>query len=254
MFRYVFVPVLVRCLCLEAGPLPDYDSRCNSMFCHPAEITSTDYFYKAVPKKVHQIWFGDQSRVDRKKIAQWKVFSEKFGYEYVLWTEQDDSTLQSFMLPQNFELMVQMRQRNNYWAASDIVRFELMKRFGGVYIDCDFLPPSNENGLVDLQDIINFHGLTLMTEHYGRDIGSNSALFAANGFIVSSSNHPVICSIVDQVYDNTLHWNSKEGIGGGCGEAAYCTGPFLLNKVLTGCFNIVPCTYLEKYRMDDTKF
>lgn len=254
MFWYTVVFMCVNCVFLEAGLLPDYDNRCSSMHCHPAEITSTDYFDNSVPKNVHQIWFGDQSRVNRKKIAQWKAFATTFGYNYTLWTEQDDAILKSFMLPRNFDLMVQMRERKNYWAASDIVRFELMKRFGGVYIDCDFLPPSNENGFVDFQDILNFHGLTLMTEHYGRNIGSDSSLFAANGFIVSPANHPVVCSVVDQVHDNTMHWNAREGVGGGCGEAVYCTGPFLLNKVLSGCFNIVPCAYLEKYRMDDTKF
>lgn len=238
---------------LQAGILPDYDGNCDCMHCHTAVINSTDYFLQDVPKNVHQIWFGDQTRVNRTKINLWQQFCEKFGYTYKLWTEQDDEALRTFMLPQNFELMLEMRAHGNWWGASDILRYELMKQFGGVYIDCDFLPPSRKRKLIDLQCILNFHGLTLMTEHCGRNIGTDTALFAANGFIVSCPSHPVINSVVEQIYDNTKYWAEKRGIDSGCSDAVFCTGPFLLNKVLNGCFNIVPCTYLESYCMDDTK-
>lgn len=249
MFKYVFAFVFAGCLWLEAGMLPDYDIRCNSMLCHPAEITPNGYFYKAVPKKVHQIWFGDQSRLDRRKAGLWKDFSEKFGYEYVLWTEQDDDTVRSFMLPQNFELMMQMRQKGEYRVASDILRYELIKRFGGVYVDCDFSPPSDENGLIDLQNIVNFHGLTLMIEPYSRDIGTNAALFVANGFIVCPDDHPIINSLVDQVYGNTMYWYSKEGNF----DVMFVAGSVFVNKVLTGTFGVVPCAYLKKLNMWERK-
>jgi mannosyltransferase OCH1-like enzyme len=251
MFRYATIIFLSLSAIIQAGELPDYDGRCRAMYCRPAEITSTDYFYQPVPKNVHQIWFGDQSRLSRRKPDQWITFCKKFGYTYHLWTERDDTLMQSFMLPQNFALMLEMRQRGNYWGASDILRAEIIKHFGGIYIDCDFFPPSNAKGLVDFQDLINFHGLTLMTEHAGRNIGSNAAVFVANGLIISSPHHPVITSVVEQVYENTRHWQAAHGTPGGTGEAAYCTGPFLLNRVLNGCFNLVPCTFFEKHHMDD---
>lgn len=252
MFKGIAFLFLTFCSTLGAGLLPDYDRNCASMYCFPATIESTDYFNQPVPKKIHQIWFGDPRRVDQRKIGQWKEYAEKFGFTYTLWSEADDATLQSFMLPRNYELMIDFRNHGNYWAASDILRCELIKTFGGIYIDCDFLPPTNKDSFVNFEDILTFKGLTLMTEHFGRDIGSKTALFAANGFIVCSENHPVICSVVEQVYDNTKHWQEKNYRSHNCGEAVYCTGPFLLNKVLSGCFNIVPCVFLEKHHMDDT--
>lgn len=247
MFRYVALFACVGCSCLVAGVLPDYDQRCDAMLCMTAKIESTDYINQPVPKNVHQIWFGDHSKINKKKTDQWQAFSKKFGYSYTLWTEKDDSTLKSFMLPRNFELMLHLRHEGNYWAAADILRYELLKNLGGVYSDCDLLPPSDENGLIDLEKLVNFRGLTLMTEHSGRNIGANIALFAGNSFIVSSTHHPVISSLVDQVYDNTIHWFSKNGNT----DASFCTGPFFLNKVLSGCFNLVPCTYLEKFHITD---
>jgi hypothetical protein len=250
MFKSVVSVLCLGFSFLQAGIFPEYDSNCDCMRCHLAVIDSSDYFLQEVPKNVHQIWFGDPTRVNRTKINFWRQFCEKFGYTYKLWTEQDDEELRSFMLPQNFELMLEMRARRDWWAASDIVRYELMKHFGGVYIDCDFLPPSKNNEIIDLQSVVNFHGLTLMTERYGRNIGTNAALFAANGFIVSCPSHPVINSVVEQIYENTKYWGEK------CGnpDSHHCTGAFLLNKVLNGCFNIVPHTFLQSYCMDDTNW
>jgi hypothetical protein len=132
MFKHITIIFLALSAVIQAGELPDYDGRCSEMYCHPAEITSTHYFYQPVPKNVHQIWFGDQSMLSRRKPDRWITFCKEFGYTYHLWTENDDALMQSFMLPQNFALMLEMRQRGNYWGASDILRAEIIKHFAGI--------------------------------------------------------------------------------------------------------------------------
>ena len=237
-------------LSAHGGLLPDYDTRCDAMRCHPAAINPASnvsqrrYFSKKVPKIIHQIWFGDPSRLDKARIAQWKMYAELFDYKYFLWSEINDLAVKSFMEPRNYDLLIELRKRGNYWSASDVLRYELMKRFGGVYVDVDFFPPRDEHGSVDLEEIVNFHGLTLMTENLGRNVGA-TALFAANGLIICPPNHPILCELVEQVHGNATHWHE---------EIKECwpmfeTGPFLLNKVLSGCFNIVPCHYLKQFHM-----
>lgn len=247
-FSFLFVLVVN----LSAGILPEYDVRCDKMCFKEIEIDPTvdldqvRYFVKKTPKIIHQIWFGDPSRLDKQKVEQWQKYAEEFGYQYFFWSERNDYAAKSFMNSKNYELMHSLRSSGNLWSASDVLRYELIKHFGGVYVDVDFLPPARGGKFVDLEEILSFYGLTLMTEKYCRNIGT-SALFAANGLIICPPNHPVICALVEQVYDNATQWHStvKE-----CWPM-FETGPFLLNKLLTGSFNIVPCHYLKKFGMYD---
>lgn len=226
--------------------LPDYDTRCDSMLCHPAKIdTKSKYFEKKVPKNIHQIWFGGPMKPEHEaKIKHWKKYASRFKYKYKLWTEKDIDKFMEFVSPKNFELIMKMISIEGWWAASDILRCELIKNFGGVYVDCDFSPPTKNGRYVDLKKIINFHGLTLMTEHHARNIRT-TGIFVANGFIVAPPSHPVINSMVDQFAANIDHWYKLQQNY----DPMFITGPFLLNKVLSGTFNIVPCLYLLEFNM-----
>ena len=137
-----------------------------------------------------------------------------------------------------------LRSKAIYCSASDVLRYELLKAFGGVYVDCDLSPPTDDQGFVDLQKIVSFQGLTLMTEHDGRNVGT-TAIFVGNSFIIASPEHPVILSLVDQVYKNAIHWQRKKQSL----DPMFMTGPFLLNKVINGCFNTVPCKYLHEFHV-----
>ena len=231
--------------------LPDYDTRCDSMLSHAADIDPSShskqvgYFNKKVPKNIHQIWFGDRARLEvNNEVIKWKEYAKKFHYKYKLWHEKDRRKIRKIMSKENYQLFEAMLLQQNWWAASDMLRLELIKRFGGIYVDCDFSPPTMNGRYVDLKKIINFHGLTLMTEHVGRNIHT-SAIFVANGFIVCSPDHPVIISAIEQVAKNMNHWHQNQQNY----DAMFVTGPFLLNKVLSGSFNVVPCLYLLKYNM-----
>lgn len=231
--------------------LPDYDSRCDSMLCHAADIDPSSYshqvgyFNKKVPKIIHQIWFGDPAQLGiHYEVDKWKKYANKFHYKYRLWQEKDIKKIKKIMSSKNYKLFREMLLLKNWWAASDMLRLHLMKHYGGIYVDCDFSPPTMNGHYVDLKKIINFHGLTLMTEHVGRNIHT-TAIFVANGFIISSPDHPVIVSAVEQLSNNINHWylNQQDY------NAMFVSGPFFLNKVLSGCFNIVPCLYLLKFHM-----
>jgi len=232
-------------------PFAEYDPACNSMSCKEANVDPIgnplheNYFQKEVPNNIHQIWFGDKRKLKNQKTDLWQEYAQMFGYTYKLWTEDDDHLMQQFMKPENFTLMQQLRSQEEYASASDVLRYELIKKFGGVYTDCDFSPPTHNQKFVDLKKVIPFRGLTLMTEHDSRNIGNATALFVANGFIVAPPEHPILCSVVQQIYTNAMHWYTQNNLT----HAQYTTGPFLLNKVLTGNVNIVPCKYLHSLRM-----
>lgn len=248
--KIIFLGILIP-ITLWAGIIPEYDKNCDFLKTTTCEVDkflsleNIDYYKKEVPRKIHRIWFGDQNRLSKEDRRSWEEYALRYAYEYKLWTEKDFVICTEFMKAENYELMQLMISQQNWWAASDILRIELIKNFGGIYLDSDFKTPSWEGHPIDFFRILNNKGLTLMTEHCGRDIGTQTAIFVANGFIVAPPNHPVIVSAVEQLHANALNFYNSKGYF----DAAYATGPFLLNRVLSGTYNIVPCMYLKKFKI-----
>ncbi len=239
--------LLLNCS-LFAGLHPDYDPHCDSMkaeACPFEKFTDHPHYYDdVVPNKIHRIWIGDQNRLSAENRRIWEDYTSDHGIEYKLWTENDLEVMKTFMLPQNFNLFLKLHSLGQFWAASDVLRMEILRNFGGIYLDCDFFPPEIEGKKVKFSELLSMRGLTVMTEHNAREIGGGKAIFVANGFICAPRMHPVIVSYCEQVYENTENFFRCEN----CYEAPYVTGPFLFTKILNGTFNVVPWTFLMKYQ------
>ena len=233
----------------KSGLLPEFDKRCNFMSVSHAEVSPhkyhdhEQYFNKIIPSRVHQIWFGDQSKKPM-LTSKWEDFSKGFKFEYTLWTDDSLDEAAEFVSPRNMRYIKMFLKLGNYWAASDIMRFEILKHLGGIYVDCDFSPPHFEGKMIDLRVISPTSGLTVVTEHKGRDVGE-SAIFVCNGFIMAPVGHPVIVSVVEQLDKNIKSWHEKTGTY----DAMFITGPFFFNKVLFGSYTVIPLTYLNYFSM-----
>lgn len=231
---------LSLCFSLQGQLIPDYDKRSEHMCAFPPVNLTPGYFDKPIPKKIHQIWFGDPARAPKEVTSQWVEFAKRFGYEYQLWTEADDVLLRWLMAPENYRLMLDYREKKVYCSASDILRYELLKHYGGIYVDCDIPAPKENGSYVDLAAFIPMRGLVLTTEWHGREIGT-CALFASCGLIMCCPGHPVIEQLVKSISGNVEAFTKS----GEDPDSMFLTGPCLLNKVLTGSFTLVPSTYLE---------
>jgi len=85
-----------------------------------------------VPKIIHQIWLGSEMPQELKKYtATWLQKHAKGGWRYKLWTDKD---------VENFNLYNKdiFDRETNFGAKSDIFRYEILYRHGGVYVDTDF--------------------------------------------------------------------------------------------------------------------
>ena len=84
-----------------------------------------------IPKKIHQIWIGPRPFPKECEILQktWVDFHP--DWEYKLWTNED---IEKFGLT-NKKLY---DQSTNWGQKSDIARYEILYRIGGLYIDTDF--------------------------------------------------------------------------------------------------------------------
>lgn len=87
-----------------------------------------------IPKVIHQIWLGDKEipSAYREWSRSWRRLHPK--WEFVLWTDDSLSNFE-WASPANRALFGMAR---NYGERSDILRLEVLHRFGGVCVDFDF--------------------------------------------------------------------------------------------------------------------
>ena len=98
-------------------------------------------YIKVVPKKIHQIWLG--SSLPKKYVEFQKSWQNlNPDYEYRLWTDKDITEL-------NLINSEQYLASDNFGVKSDLARYEILYRFGGIYVDTDFecLKPINDQFL-----------------------------------------------------------------------------------------------------------
>jgi mannosyltransferase OCH1-like enzyme len=83
-----------------------------------------------VPKIIHQIWIGSSVP---KKYDAWRKSWLKYNpdFKYILWDEK--AILKLGLINER-----QFLQAKNPGVKSDIARYEILFRFGGIYVDTDF--------------------------------------------------------------------------------------------------------------------
>src|SRR6266516_4079263 len=81
-----------------------------------------------IPRLFHWIWFGPQPLPEqhRRWIDGWLALHP--GWEHRLWTDANRPT---------FLNEPQFLAADNFAEMADIARYELLYRFGGVYVDTD---------------------------------------------------------------------------------------------------------------------
>lgn len=166
------------------------------------------YYQPIIPLKIHQIWIGPRPLPEKFKWMT-KTWEDKNpGWQYKLWTNED---------LKNFNLINQnaFDKAQNWGAKSDIFRIEILKRYGGIYIDTDFecLKPL---------EILNYSYSFYCCLIPGEDV-------AANGIIACVPEHPIINDYIDQIKSeknfNLINW--RDGT-----EVMKATGPYKFTDIL----------------------
>lgn len=139
--------------------------------------TSTTYL---IPQKIHFIWLGSPLPDSCKKmIDTWKKFHPAPLWEVKVW---QDSDVAAFKL-QN---QLAFERAKNYGEKSDIFRYEILYRFGGLYVDTDF------------ECLAPFDSLHQNTEFFA-GLGYTKDPLLYNGLIGTKACHPILKLCMDTI-------------------------------------------------------
>lgn len=84
-----------------------------------------------IPRKLHVIWVGQQNRVPRDCIESWRA--QHPGWSFKVWNDRDLNTVSW----ENAEHIRTFQKIGKWPAVADLMRYEILYREGGVYVDAD---------------------------------------------------------------------------------------------------------------------
>ena len=149
-----------------------------------------------IPKTIHMIWLGSPLPEKFNKLID-TVKTINYDYKFILWTDYNIN----FKL-KNRELF---NNTNNLGSKSDILRMEILNRYGGIYMDCDFYQCKKFDNLLE----------------YDFVIGSGIENEVWNGLIMSKPNSEITRSYLKSISKNIPNTE--------CVMEA--TGPYRMTKV-----------------------
>ena len=176
-----------------------------------------------IPKIIHQIWLGSPlPEIYQRYQESWKHHHP--DWEYRLWTDADVAA---------FKLINQKSfdKGRNYAQKSDIWRYEILERFGGVYIDSDIECLQKIDLLHELYDF--YAGLAPITRK----------TLINNAMIGIVPHHPILTTCIETI--NATKKIHLQDTLTSCGPIFFSTivMDFCMSSANTENILILPPTY-----------
>lgn len=159
----------------------------------------------SVPKIIHQIWIGPK-QPPIKLMSTWKEKNKDF--EYIFWNESEFQKRGMV-----FECQHKIDEMETYCGKTDIMRWEILYKYGGIYIDADsfciepFDDEITKKSFAGWENEINRPGLIAV---------------GTMGFTI---NHPIPKKAIEFIKNNEVSYSKT-------GKMAWQnTGPVLLTSI-----------------------
>ena len=149
-----------------------------------------------IPRIIHQIWIGDEDIPETYVRFKESVLKHHPNWKYKLWTNEDVKTLRLY----NQEFYDQAEE---IVEKANILRYEILNQFGGIYLDIDFECLKSLEPLIHYYDF--FTGLQPVDSHY----------MLNNALIACSPHHPIIWKCIETIKDH-MHESTRfyrNGVG-----------------------------------------
>jgi len=144
---------------------------------------------ESIPKIIHQIWIGPKP-CPYLLIHSWKIKNPDF--QHILWTEQE---LENQGI--QFEAQERIDMISEYCGKTDIMRLELLYRFGGIFIDADSICIEP---IGPLFDEISSSGKTGFATYENENTRKG---LVANGNLAIIPKHPLLREMLDWILSDT---------------------------------------------------
>ena len=151
-----------------------------------------------IPRLIHWIWFGPHPfpKKSVKNIASW--IKHHPGWEFKFWTDRERKAphphmkLCSISDLQLSYLTKEFASSDNYGEQSNLLRYEILYKEGGLYVDHDV------KCLKNLEELHPNHALYCALEPLKQGAMSSSVM-VANNLIGSAPYHPILKKTIENV-------------------------------------------------------
>ncbi len=156
-------------------------------------IKSSDH--PKIPKIIHQVWLGDKElpSLYQKYQQEWKDSYPDF--EYKLWTEKEIEQL-------DFDSKDLYKKTSSYVEKSDVLRYAILNKFGGIYVDFDVEPRGN------FAELLYKYDFFATLEPAYRQFKVNPSM--NGGFMGASANNPILYEAIRILRVNFDHYDDFE--------------------------------------------
>lgn len=143
-----------------------------------------------IPKVIHQIHLGDKPSSDQE--LKWQKTWKKYNpdWEFIFW---DDEKLKNINI---INKKYVINDCDNYSMKSDILRFDILYQFGGLYIDTDFECLKPLDPFFDNREFI-----------VCRQNPNESSICGA--FFAATKHHPLVKKLVDGIRERSITHKAK---------------------------------------------
>ncbi|HVI51612.1 MAG TPA: glycosyltransferase [Candidatus Sulfotelmatobacter sp.] len=154
-----------------------------------------------IPKIIHRIWFGPNA-IPAQYEEWWQGWQRQLpSYEFITWTDRHIGELASAPL---------IMQADSMAKRADIARYEIMHKFGGTYLDCDFMPLNYFDFSAEQAELVICHESEVPEVN------------CSNGFYSIVKGHPMMLVAMEMVEESNS--TAKEVIA--------ATGPGFFGRLI----------------------
>jgi mannosyltransferase OCH1-like enzyme len=164
-----------------------------------------------IPKVIHHIWLGSPLP-EKCRVLRETWIKNHPGWQFVLWTDKEIEQL-------GLENKALYDASTNWGEKSDIARYEIVYRFGGLYLDTDF-------ECIKPMDVLH-HCLDFYTGIYtSHSRGNSPSMVMGMGLIGARAGHPILRALIDGLKTTPVKGNNNSS------SILSRTGPYYFTKVV----------------------
>ena len=143
-----------------------------------------------IPKKIHFIWLGSKFPLEKYYERFYKTWETLHPtWEIILW---DDERVQTLVEEAQLVNAKAFQMATNYGEKSDILRLEILYRFGGIYVDVDFKCLKPFDALLDT-------GATFFVGESNVPAASDEKIELNNALIGACPSHPILVKLMEAI-------------------------------------------------------